>query len=568
MRIPATATLAKFSVVLLLLATVADFCLCHRFPNARVATAGAVIRPAFWLQHASATSRISLGSAAISSLTESLAPILPFTGGLDLRKEDYWTAAGSWYEKLECVASNIRDAFLRADGTNSAASAAADASAAKSQTKSSQRSAKRKPTFYPSLISAQQPFLSVQEISDLTLADVTESFRYAMECNTVGFNEGKFLKNKQPRVKKMIQSMQQVMSMSRGKDTYMSVANSNDFGQVDALAFSCAMRIFAEWRVVRLVPEGYKGFAVGMKLGHKDIVQNLAKIEQTVHAFLNTRQDLLSLQAQFEENGTDENCPIDGSIPRELRSPTLKEVMQYEVDMAIIPADRLPRLKDNSGSMGVLWSRRQLHYQTLLFGNVMKIPSQFPATSDATVGAYKEVYDRFHGWAVQKIFNYSFQSAPEADIIFRHMNHRKLKEAADVASKMKFSIQSTRASDDPVDSVIKDEDVGHLWMVLGKSFLSECYKVASHVGSEWDKLVGGVVRVFDKDQREAYYNDRDGVGEIESDLESSQRESFISKVVIADAHSHISEYLAVALPLLADLAFTFDKLNMDDPSRV
>jgi hypothetical protein len=51
---------------------------------------------------------------------------------------------------------------------------------------------------------------------------------------------------------------------------------SDDFGEIDALKFS-SHAFFAEWRIVRQIPVGYKGYAVGMSLGHKDVVQNLAK---------------------------------------------------------------------------------------------------------------------------------------------------------------------------------------------------------------------------------------------------------------------------------------------------
>jgi hypothetical protein len=46
-------------------------------------------------------------------------------------------------------------------------------------------------------------------------------------------------------------------------------------GAVDALKFSAAMRVFAEWRLLRQVPEGYKGFAIGMSLGHKELLVGL-----------------------------------------------------------------------------------------------------------------------------------------------------------------------------------------------------------------------------------------------------------------------------------------------------
>ena len=71
-----------------------------------------VIRPAFRYGDRRSTTMMSkarpsmsLGSAAISSVTSTLSPILPFTGGLDLRREDYWAKEwfGSFYYILEKV---------------------------------------------------------------------------------------------------------------------------------------------------------------------------------------------------------------------------------------------------------------------------------------------------------------------------------------------------------------------------------------------------------------------------------------------------------------------------------
>jgi hypothetical protein len=52
---------------------------------------------------------------------------------------------------------------------------------------------------------------------------------------------------------------------------------SDDFGET-TLKFSSSYAYFAERRIVRQVPVGYKGYAVGMSLGHKDVVQNSGKL--------------------------------------------------------------------------------------------------------------------------------------------------------------------------------------------------------------------------------------------------------------------------------------------------
>ena len=43
------------------------------------------------------------------------------------------------------------------------------------------------------------------------------------------------------------------------------------YGDIDALQFCAVVRLLVEWRILRQVPEGYKGYSVGMSLGHKDI---------------------------------------------------------------------------------------------------------------------------------------------------------------------------------------------------------------------------------------------------------------------------------------------------------
>eukprot|EP00957_Ditylum_brightwellii_P168179 12802958-Ditylum_brightwellii.AAC.1 len=165
------------------------------------------------------------------------------------------------------------------------------------------------------------------------------------------------------------------------------------------------MRIFAEWRLVRQVPDGYRGYAVGMELGHKDVVQNVGKIEKAVHDWIQERRAAAD----------------DG----EIRGPTLRELLHYELELQT-HGEKLPKLRDPSAAMGLLWSRRQLQYQTSIFSNVMLIPHSFRDAKHAVSEAYSEVYENLHGWAVQKVFQVSFRAAPDAGLIFRHMNPEEL----------------------------------------------------------------------------------------------------------------------------------------------
>jgi len=276
MRIPSgTWSIGKVSVFVLLLTTVIDYWVCqmHRIDSHELydALSPDVIRPAFSYQAPSSSSmhrrRTSLGSAAISSVTEVLAPILPFTGGIDLRRDDYWKTSGSWVETIQSVATQVRDAFSQGyDGDNATTASSFLAAIPRGGgintpggRVSSQISKKKKARAHASSISAQAPFVNVEEIAEMTLSDMSDVFRYAVECNQIDFKEARFMNGLSPRVRKVVTAMQSAISESRGSDADISVAKPDSpVGATDALAFAAAMRLFAEWRVLRQVPEGYK----------------------------------------------------------------------------------------------------------------------------------------------------------------------------------------------------------------------------------------------------------------------------------------------------------------------
>lgn len=465
--------------------------------------------------------RTSLGSAAISSVTDTLSPILPFAGGLDLRRDDYWsTSDGNWLGTLQSVASQVKDAFARKEELQKLKTIPRGGSGASGKvSRSLERTLKQQMA-----ISVQQPFVSLDTISQLTLGEVGETFRYAAESSNSDFNESKFFQGLEPRVKKVIQAMKEAIARSRGRDFVNWVrAKDGSDEEVDALKFSGAMRIFAEWRLLRQVPEGYKGFAVGMSLGHKDVVQNIVKMEEAVHGWLDNQRELC-------DNG--ETC-----YP--LHTPTLRQLLTYEVETGVHLADRLPRLKEKSAGMGLLWVRRQMAYQTQIFDNVLDM-EHFASMKDAVGAAYKQVYDKYHGWAVQKIFNYSFQSAPEAEEILRHMNPHRLQELMDEQPGHEKVASDFHKDENPVAQLL------------------------NHIGSEWDKLAFNVAKVFNKDARGPKIQLRGGGGE----PTLSRDEDYITREMVRDAHEQITAYLEVAKPLLRNLSTLFDDLNMDDPMRV
>ena len=108
-----------------------------------------------------------------------------------------------------------------------------------------------------------------------------------------------------------------------------------------------------------------------------------------------------------------------GNLDLILHSPTLHDLLQDEIDFDVHNG-KLSRLKEKSATIGLLWVRTQLQYQTEIFKNVLS--GNYPDVQTAVRSAYKLVYDDYHGWAVQKRFTYSSKAAPSAKNIYRIMN--------------------------------------------------------------------------------------------------------------------------------------------------
>ena len=505
-----------------------------------------------------------LGSAMIGSITDALSPILPFAGGVDLRRGEHWGLDDDY--NISSVMSRSRK-----DG---------------GETETMQTKQRRQRTIPTSsrdpVIAAADPFVTTDEIARLTLEDIALVFRYAVHSSHEGFDSVDFMKEAgvSEQMVSILSAMDNSVDKSRGDGVVLSVTssatndeNANAFGDVDALMFCAAMRILAEWRVLRQVPDGYKGYAVGMSLGHKDVVQNLVKIEAAIHDLIELRkQDYQYMLGKLEDewdrtscqadNGTNEpTCDaVSSKRPKQLstlstlKSPTLRELLQYEIDEGIQNVDKLPRLKEKSAAMGLLWVRRQLMYQTEVFANVLLVPTQYETVTDAVAAAYSTVYDAFHGWAVQKIFNYSFQAAPDSDLIFRHMNPSRLKEVTEAALKgdiadadddikaLLTATTDTQSTNDFIEEEIVlvydeelnqtpfyqlpflnasayvedwaaaeagaestdhqvgrgDLDTDNPWIRFGLHVATEWDKIGKHVVSEWDKFGKHVVSEWDK----------------------------------------------------------------------
>lgn len=464
-------SLGKLSLIILILATLADQALVQVYHSSSST-------------NSSSSQRFSLGSAAISTVTEKLSPILPFAGGMDIRRGDYWKS-GSWVDSVRSITADVKVAYQRKQQQQT-------------PSPSKKLTTMKLKTSRKITLSNSTPFASIDSIGQLTLADIGEIFRWSA---------GKMNHRRNAGASKMILSAARAIDSSIGSD-YGSVTA----GELDALKFVAAMRIFAEWRMVRQVPEGYKGFAVGMSLGHKDVVQNLVKMEESIHRWLDDH-------------------------PYSLTPPTLRQLLTWEIATGVNPMSNLPRLKEKSAGIGLLWVRRQLAYQTKIFDNVLH-SQRFPSMKDAVSDAYKAVYDKYHGWAVQKLFNYSFQAAPDATEILLHMNAHKRKEvlasAPDQNTFQSTTTTTVHENRNPIEA---------FFFKIGE----ECDKFRRFVGDGWDKVRGA------KPMKVSFV---------------SAADDYVTRVLVNDAHVQIAAYLEAAQPVLDNLANLFDELNMDDPSRV
>ena len=558
-----------------------------------------VIRPAFIYQIASSSSAstdykkkpsIGLGSAAISSITDALGPILPFTGGVDLRRSEYYTS-GNILDNLSSMIRNTYEAYANAQEvkaeedavTKSATRSRRDDSPKKKQ--SSQKKSTKKKHVMP--LSASHPFVSLDSIAELTLEDVGKVFEFAIKSTQEGFNHGKFVKSLLPRVQIVIKAMDAAVEKSRGPAAKVVkiTPDESHSGDMDAFNFGAAMRVFAEWRILRQVPDGYKGYAVGMSLGQKDVVQNVAKIERAAHEFIDHQLD-------------DESSAF-------VTSPTLRDLLEFEIATVVSP--NLPRLKETSGAMGLLWVRRQLQYQTHIFENILEVPDKYHSVTDAVSAAYTQTYDKYHGWAVQKIFNYSFQASPKAEEIYKFMNPHRLREVMEVARHMK-----TRADDETVTAE-NDSDAGsdiqssptkkeqppesffyRIGWEIGwyaetvaaendnDSSIEEIQAGSTEeeqppenffhrIGWEIEKIVNDIGQTLENLSNKSDDKKKirgGGQGSDAGGLRGDELEEFVCAEMSKNVHEHVVEYLRVAKPLLNDIASLMDELNMDDPTKV
>jgi hypothetical protein len=565
-----------------------------------------VLKSSSRLHNGVSKSKSNLGSAMISSITDALSPILPFTGGVDLRRDDKWK---SWRSYLSIFGEQNQNGNISRENILLMRGGAIMKRGGLSANKSS--SAGTAVT-----LSLSVPFIPTGDIAEMTLREISYTFRFVIEAGREGFDMESFLSQdfeNEPitaRMEKAVQAIESAVEISRGPDVLSATTalhhdqettnggpmSSVGYGDIDALKFCAAMRILAEWRVLRQVPPGYKGYAVGMSLGQKDVVSNVAKIEIAAHEWIEAR------------SGQESQCDQD-EVCTQRRSPTLRQLLLHEIETDAHPNNKLPRLKEKTSAMGLLWVRRQLHYQTSIFDNIISVPTTFPTVIDAVGAAYTEVYGKLHGWAVQKIFNYSFQAAPNALEIFRHMNPRHLAQVEAVAKSGEVSFDEISPTEEDVNTEesLSEAQVPHFSSTQSNDIknsriemVEECTgienqkkgdnpflkfvdnvgkdieNIGHHVGNEWDKTVCNVSNIFKKpseeDDCQAKHNSLStrggGSKQSKPELSDDEIDEYVTKEMERDAKDHIVTYLKVARPMLSDLAGLFEEMNMDDPTKV
>lgn len=148
-------------------------------------------------------------------------------------------------------------------------------------------------------ISADEPFLSSEKMAELSLSDLKNLMRFALDNNRLDFRSKAFLSTLSPGAREAAEAIIQAVVESRGPKTALSTpsmmrggagdatADSSPApGNMDALSFAAVARLFAEWRSLRLVPEGYQRYSVAMNLAKRDMIQNVQKLETSVHAWM------------------------------------------------------------------------------------------------------------------------------------------------------------------------------------------------------------------------------------------------------------------------------------------
>ena len=444
----------------------------------------------------------------------------------------------------------------------------------------------KKGGFVPT-ISAPDLFVPTATLKNLSLKDMSVVIQYAIQHSRVDFDESKLLAHASTHVEEIVAAMDAAVIKSRGVTvlpckTHSGASSCHD-GNIDALYFCAAMRLFVEWRAVKITPEEYKAYAVGMNVARRDFVQNTGKVEDAVHRWIES-------QVEFGK--------------KQISAPTIRQLLEYEVAQKV--HTRLPKLNDNTAATGIIWMTRQLLFQTEIFANIIKVPGSYKTGIEAVRAAYKTVFNPYHGWAIQQVFNYVFNGAPPVAIIFEMLNPGLMDEMENQFPDSDASIAdgpvpdvvgaSMNSSLDDSTNGIDDEEMASC-SSTGKDLLNPMQKFgkdikknwevfASNVEEGWTSFVEDVIKggnLNKKKRAESVDVSRSGSSSSNGVpqqrqlrrpsipmfvLDQQALELFIERELTKAAHNDIGFYLASVNPVLKEISSTIDEFGMNDPTRV
>lgn len=402
-------------------------------------------------------------------------------------------------------------------------------------------------------LSASECFVSLQLIEKLSLVDVTRVFEYA-----VIDNNKKETSMENPALTQVLEAMNRraVVRDTQGPDVQPATVG------IDALLLCAALRIFAEWRLLRQVPKSFhKGYQMGMNLGRRDLIQNIGKIETVVHRYLQ--------QQQQQQDGV-------------TTSPSLEQLLQYELSQNVHSS--LPKLNNESAAMGLLWAKRQVDYQACIYANLLDESKKFKDAHASIKAAYKQVFDPYHGWWIQQMFTQSSRSAPPAHEIYKLLS----KDVMDTTST--FSTDETvpswsESSCSSFDESNNSDVTQHVDSSFDKDSAAEpsveCQflggdlmdKATRSLSSEWNKFIESTLAFFQgrpprltthvMEQHDSRANLRRQV---------DRRSAFAALEPVdpiqKTAHEHIQVFLATTQPMIHEISTLLETLNMNDPTKV
>lgn len=308
-------------------------------------------------------------------------------------------------------------------------------------------------------------------------------------------------------------------------------------------------------------------------MAQRDLIQNIAKVEDGVHKWIDSK-----VLAGIEE----------------INSPTISQLLKYELLNGIHP--RLPKLKDNTVAIGVVWMYRQLQFQSEIFRNLQECRVSNDSAMDAMKAAYKTVFDNYHGWALQQGFNYAFKGAPPISMIFSMMNpdlsvsiENKANEADVVILPMTFHSTDKDRDDEVVENMFHGFDlfqnIGRGWKTLSGKVEQEWFGLIDKLvtgGNNPEKEKRSSVRSSSESETDADESiTSDGSLSVKTNCHEYARNSIPSFVLSGPSlELHIKEetskaaktdmkvYSTVMSPMLEDISRTINDFGMNDPSKV